>query len=72
MCVLLLQVQGSLLSVLFDPANSHLLRHDTAGRVFLDHDPAAFGLLLRHLREVRAAAGVTGQLHYLDFGALSV
>jgi hypothetical protein len=51
------QVKGSLLSLLFDPVNSHLLRHDASGRVFLDHDPAAFGLLLRHLREVRAAAG---------------
>jgi hypothetical protein len=53
----LAQVKGSLLCLLFDPANSHLLRHDAAGRVFLDHDPAAFGLLLRHLRELRAAAG---------------
>jgi hypothetical protein len=51
------QVKGSLLCLLFDPVNSHLLRHDASGRVFLDHDPVAFGLLLRHLREVRAAAG---------------
>jgi hypothetical protein len=53
------QVKGSLLCLLFDPVNSHMLRHDASGRVFLDHDPAVFGLLLRHLREVRAAAGAT-------------
>jgi hypothetical protein len=52
------QVEGSLLSLLFDPANSHLLSHDASGRVFLDHDPAAFGLLLRHLRQMKAAAGM--------------
>jgi hypothetical protein len=54
-----MQVEGSLLCLLFDPANSHLLSHDASGRVFLDHDPAAFGLLLRHLRQMRAAAGGT-------------
>lgn len=59
------QVQGSLLCLLFDPANNHLLRHDASGRVFLDHDPAAFGLLLRHLRELRAAAGT---IHSRTYG----
>lgn len=51
------QVPGSLLFLLFDPANERLLLRDTAGRVFLDHDPAAFGLVLRYLRELRLTGG---------------
>eukprot|EP00775_Hariotina_reticulata_P010013 gene10013-10167_t len=49
-----LNVPGSLLCLLFDPDNDQLLVKDTNNRVFLDHDPAVFSLVLR-LPIIRAA-----------------
>jgi phosphomannomutase len=51
------QVPGSLLCLLFDPDNDQLLVKDTNGRVFLDHDPAVFSLVLRYLRELKVTGG---------------
>lgn len=53
----MLQVPGSLLSLLFDPDNSAYLASDAAGRIFFDYDPAAFALVLRYLRELRVTGG---------------
>jgi len=54
---LAVQVPGSLLCLLFDPDNDQLLVKDTNGRVFLDHDPAVFSLVLRYLRELKVTGG---------------
>jgi hypothetical protein len=42
---------------MFDPTRDALLPRDRRGVVFLDYDPDAFTLLLRYLRELKAAGG---------------
>jgi hypothetical protein len=57
-----LQVPGSLLGLLFDPANAQYLALDQAGRVFFDYDPPAFALVLRYLRELKVTGGALIEL----------
>ncbi|KAF8068270.1 KCTD12 [Scenedesmus sp. PABB004] len=51
------QVRGSLLHLLFDPANASLLLKDASGRPFFDYDPSAMSLVLRYLRELKVSGG---------------
>ena len=42
---------------MFHPTRDALLPRDRRGVVFLDYDPDAFTLLLKYLRELKAAGG---------------